>query len=248
MRKSSILLISIFIIVVLWASWPPHLAIIVIGIPAFLVIIWGAKKSTTPLFAYMAQDLEDARQNCTHKQRQAEFCFIAIFSIYFLLLMVPDSFWLEAGVRIPEKDKLPGIVWKMIERSSFPVSIYILWRAAPFLMFLMSCVVCYSSVFISLGSPEYARFLVIRARTVERGYWNDALIMGPLLTIVMPLWIALDPNSFDSPNTVEKILNLYHNKLSFVIFFGLIFLPPLTIAMLVNECRFRLFHMKHRRM
>jgi hypothetical protein len=261
MRKSSILIISVFVIVVLWASWPIHPAIVVLGIPAILVIIWGAKKANTPLsveFGYVQQDLQDfqeASKNRTHREKRKALYVYFLFIIYVFLFMVPDSSWLGMGVNIPEKNNLPGFVRKTMELSSFPVSVYIFWIVMPFFMFLELCIICYFTLFVPWTSVEYGRFLAVRERKNAQGSWNHMLVMCFFMFILFPLCIVLDPSAIEPSSTIVakiifKTLKIYQNKLSFILFFGsyITLFIPLAMAFIVNECRFRFFHMNHRRM
>ena len=236
MRKTSILLILVLVAVVVCASWPINLVVVIVGIPAILVIVWGVCKADIPLSKEINNwvvDMQDASRGNTPGEQRMGWGFASIFIVESLLFMIPDPIWLRIGVIIPEKNDLSAFIWRMIELSDFPVSVYVFCKTAPFFIVLACVLSCYLAI-----SSQLERFALIRKRQVERKQWGF-VITCCFLFILFPLFIVRYPNLIDSSSLVLKTLKPFQNKLSFSLFIigYTTLVVPGALLLLVTNCR-----------
>jgi hypothetical protein len=155
-----------------------------------------------------------------------------VYAIYFLIFMIPESFWVGRGVELVGVD-MYDFVAVMVKKSSFPLSVYIFWLVAPFFMIIAS-VVCVARLWTSY---EFERFLL---RT------NDGKQMFKLCFLGFSICIGAVPllSYWGEGTILYKTLQPFHNKLPFFLIFGGCVTAgiPAVFSLTVTEFRARLTH------
>jgi hypothetical protein len=192
------------------------------------------------------QEIEEGRRKSTPEDRRRGRRFTWVFFLYFLFFMIPDSAWINMGIRIPENSHLPASILKMIELSPFPVSMFMFWLSAPFFMILALGIAYYVTMSIPWPSPEYERYAALREKKIKAGKWNSGLACALGLVIGF-WWIVFDSNMIDPSLTFVKAWNPFQYKLPFYLFFGMgiTVLMPIIASIFINECRFYIFSMTY---
>ena len=156
-----------------------------------------------------------------------------ISALYLLLFLVPDSVWLNIGVRLPHEANIPNFVLAAMSFSKFPVSVFIFFAAAPF-VFTIS-LVTFLRMCMTAGHKKV--YFLLREKYIEMGRWKYMLII-PIAFMIF-LWLAwAHPDSAFDPSR-DKLSRPLEYKLGFFCFFGgcIVLVYPYLITCLCLEIR-----------
>jgi hypothetical protein len=167
----------------------------------------------------------------------------ALCLVYFCILMIPEAFWEAINLKTINRENIPDFVLAMMKKSQFPIGIYVHWLVTPFFT-LASIMIWANWARHRLLSPdEYRKYALLREdRLAKKGGWYSLILAGFICTI-MPIVVAVSFTA-EASNTVLRILQPFHFKLSFFFLFGLgfVLLSPAALTGIVAEIWMFLTH------
>jgi|GEM_PF-6810529 len=193
-------------------------------------------------FKQIKENLEEFQRFSANSDPAAKargYVLAAIFALYFLVFLVPDSVWISMGVTLPDEANISATVLMIMQHTSFPVSVYVFFKLAPF-FFMLS----FLYILIVAMSSGYKGFLRWRKEQVEKNF----ILVAGVFILAWPLLIWINPSEFLTP-TSSLISSLpYRNKLLFGLLgsAGIVLLLPAAIVVICLDIRFRLTHLTNK--